>query len=262
MSDALTRRVAAAVIAACVAGLAGAVHAQADKPAAAVPVATPPPPRAQSTDALRLVDLWLEAQVAYERIPAVSAGVVIGQDLVWSKAYGQLDARRQVPAATDTIYSVFVSHGGTCPGYLSAVVLALKDEVAVIAMANANGAGTAPFARPIRQLVLKGLRLPVAPQGPGSPVLAAYAGRYASQPWSSEEVIVPWGNGLAQLDLPNTDPAGRMTVLRHVAGDRFREVRDDGSLGAEVAFERGSDGQVSGYTAWSQRDRRVEALPP
>ncbi len=49
-------------------------------------------PETQHDDVLRLLDAWLDAQVAFDRVPAVSAGVVIGQDLVSSKGYGAIDA--------------------------------------------------------------------------------------------------------------------------------------------------------------------------
>ncbi len=43
---------------------------------------------------------------AYEHIPAISAGVVVGDNLVWSKGYGTLDADHKIPTAPDTIYSI------------------------------------------------------------------------------------------------------------------------------------------------------------
>jgi len=150
-----------------------------------------------------------------------------------------------------------VSHGGICPGYNTALALALKDEVAVIALANANGVG--PYTRQMRQIMLKGLRLPLATVQAGKPDLEAFAGRYAGQPWDSEIVIVPWGKDLTLLTLPSRDPVGEMQVLRHVDGDVFRMVRGDDSLGAEVAFDRDASNAVMGYRIWG---RRVSKLAP
>ncbi|HVO78396.1 MAG TPA: serine hydrolase domain-containing protein, partial [Candidatus Bathyarchaeia archaeon] len=65
-----------------------------------------PKPAAERAEALRLVDAWLDAEQAYEHIPAVSAGVVVGDDLVWSKGYGTIDAQHTVPASPKTIYSI------------------------------------------------------------------------------------------------------------------------------------------------------------
>jgi CubicO group peptidase (beta-lactamase class C family) len=58
------------------------------------------------TEALRLADTWLDSVQAYQHIPALSAGVVVGDDLVWAKGYGTIDANHTVPATPKTIYSI------------------------------------------------------------------------------------------------------------------------------------------------------------
>jgi CubicO group peptidase (beta-lactamase class C family) len=68
------------------------------------------PPRA-STDArlaqaLRLFGEWLDAKLAYERIPGASVGLVVDQELVWSRGFGYADVSRRVPATPDTIYGI------------------------------------------------------------------------------------------------------------------------------------------------------------
>lgn len=75
--------------------LGGPVHAQ--------PEATAERARAE---ALRLIDSWLEAQRAYDRVPALSAGVVVGDKLVWAKGYGKIDAEGRSAATARTIYSI------------------------------------------------------------------------------------------------------------------------------------------------------------
>jgi CubicO group peptidase (beta-lactamase class C family) len=151
-----------------------------------------------------------------------------------------------------------VGHTGVCPGYLSSIALALKDEVAVIAMANANdNASLSRYTRPMRQLMLKGLKLPVAPRTPEAADLESYAGRYASQPFGSESIIVPWGTELATLTLPTNDPAAEMEVLRSVGKDTFRAVRGDGTLGEAYTFQRDAAGQVTGVRVWSQLSAKL-----
>ncbi len=73
---------------------------------ASAPAPAPDSPPPLPVDALRLLDLWFDAQRAYERVPGISAGVVIDQTLVWSKGYGLADVQRRVPAAPDTVYSI------------------------------------------------------------------------------------------------------------------------------------------------------------
>jgi CubicO group peptidase (beta-lactamase class C family) len=78
----------------CLAFFSVATNAQAPKDAAA------------RTEALRVVDAWLDSVQAYQHIPSVSAGVVVGDDLVWSKGYGTIDASHTVSATPQTIYSI------------------------------------------------------------------------------------------------------------------------------------------------------------
>lgn len=56
--------------------------------------------------ALEVLQVWLEAQRAYDRIPGVSAAVVHDQEVLWIGGYGYADVARQAPAGRDTIYSI------------------------------------------------------------------------------------------------------------------------------------------------------------
>ncbi len=61
-------------------------------------------PRVQ--EALHLLDVWVDAQRAYEAIPGISMAVVHDQDVLWSKGFGHADRERQTPATPQTIYSI------------------------------------------------------------------------------------------------------------------------------------------------------------
>jgi CubicO group peptidase (beta-lactamase class C family) len=69
-------------------------------------VAQVPKEAAERAEALRVVDVWLDSVQAYQHIPAISAGVVIGDDLVWSKGFGTIDESQRVAANPQTIYSI------------------------------------------------------------------------------------------------------------------------------------------------------------
>jgi CubicO group peptidase (beta-lactamase class C family) len=58
------------------------------------------------TEALRLIEGWLDAQRDYEQLPGLSAGVVQDQTLIWSKGYGVADRETKAPSRPDTIYSI------------------------------------------------------------------------------------------------------------------------------------------------------------
>ena len=75
------------------------VAAQTSKP-------SPEKAAVERAEALRLVDAWLDSVQAYQHIPAISAGVVAGDDLVWAKGYGTIDEQHTVPASPKTIYSL------------------------------------------------------------------------------------------------------------------------------------------------------------
>jgi CubicO group peptidase (beta-lactamase class C family) len=60
----------------------------------------------ERAEALRLVDAWLDSVQAYQHIPSISAGVVVGDDLVWAKGYGTIDEQHSVPSSSKTIYSI------------------------------------------------------------------------------------------------------------------------------------------------------------
>ncbi len=152
--------------------------------------------------------------------------------------------------------TALAGHGGVCPGQLRNLQMALNEEVAAIAMVNANdNRGLGRYTTPMRKLMLKGLKLPVAPAD--GPKLDDYAGRYSEQPCDSEVVITPWGRDLAVLHLPHTDPAAGLTLMRHAGGDLFRELREDGTLADEVTFVRDAAGRVVGYRVWNQFWPRV-----
>jgi len=57
-------------------------------------------------EALRVATVWLDSVQVYRRIPAISAGVVVGDDLVWSRGFGTIDAAHTLPASPQTIYSI------------------------------------------------------------------------------------------------------------------------------------------------------------
>jgi CubicO group peptidase (beta-lactamase class C family) len=57
-------------------------------------------------EALEVARIWLDAQVDYERLPAISAAIVHNQELVWSGAMGMADIGDGRAAASNTLYSI------------------------------------------------------------------------------------------------------------------------------------------------------------
>ncbi len=77
-------------------------------PLDAVPAAPAPDtvPSERLSEALNLLEVWLEAQRAYEEIPAISAAVVHDQEQVWSAAWGLANPEAGVEATPGTVYSI------------------------------------------------------------------------------------------------------------------------------------------------------------
>jgi CubicO group peptidase (beta-lactamase class C family) len=58
------------------------------------------------SEAIRLIDTWLEAQRDYDNLPGISVAIVTDQEILWSKAYGMADLEKKVPSSPSTIYSI------------------------------------------------------------------------------------------------------------------------------------------------------------
>lgn len=138
--------------------------------------------------------------------------------------------------------TTLVSHGGACPGYRTTLQLDTKNKMAYTVMINAGGESPEKFARQLRNIISK---IPKDKTEKKAAVnLSSYAGSYSTQPWGSEEIVVPWYGDLAILGLPTDDPDEDMTLVQHVSGDTFRRIRDDKTLGEEIIFEKDNTGKV------------------
>jgi CubicO group peptidase (beta-lactamase class C family) len=80
--------------------LAPFLHAQ------TTPPATPPTDPTERAEAFAVIDAWLDSVQAYHHIPSLSAGVVLGDTLAWSKGYGTTDIQHTIPTTPTTIYSI------------------------------------------------------------------------------------------------------------------------------------------------------------
>ncbi|MBP7460594.1 MAG: serine hydrolase [Candidatus Delongbacteria bacterium] len=55
---------------------------------------------------LRLMETWIEAQMAYRGIPGVSVGIVVDQDLIFARGFGYADPDHQIKASPQTLYRI------------------------------------------------------------------------------------------------------------------------------------------------------------
>lgn len=86
---------------------------------AAVPLAEAPGVAA----ATRLLDLWVEEQMAHQDLPAVVIGVVHDQEVVWARGWGLADRERRIAATPQTLFRV----GSVTKLFTATAVLQLRD---------------------------------------------------------------------------------------------------------------------------------------
>lgn len=96
----------------------------------AVALLAPRPATAQVADdeavaeVLEVARVWLDAQMAYEQIPAASAAIVHDQELVWSTALGMAHPDQGIPATPGTLYSIC----SISKLFTSIAVMQLRDQ--------------------------------------------------------------------------------------------------------------------------------------
>ena len=55
---------------------------------------------------IRLLESWIEAQMAYRRLPGISIGIIHDQELIYARGFGYSDINEQIPATPETIYRI------------------------------------------------------------------------------------------------------------------------------------------------------------
>jgi len=58
------------------------------------------------TDNLKLIDLWLDAQKDFDKLPGISVAIVQDQDIIFKQGYGYADVEKKTPMKPETIFSI------------------------------------------------------------------------------------------------------------------------------------------------------------
>lgn len=139
----------------------------------------------------------------------------------------------------------WVSHGGTCPGFVSLLQLNLSTKMSLAIILNGNRSRTFKYLNGIKQILSK--VVPIEDGINHEINLQEYTGFYNMNPWNSEVYIGSWGQNLVLLQLPENSPEQGMLFLKHISGSTFRYLYENGELGDEVTFERDNNGKVYMY---------------
>jgi CubicO group peptidase (beta-lactamase class C family) len=144
---------------------------------------------------------------------------------------------------------IYAGHGGICAGYRSQLTLLPKEKIASVFLANSSGVNSWIYAQRACEIVspaiAEALGSPGAIKQP-DPSLKKYEGTYSSYPWGGESAVLIWKDGLAMVDLPTTNPLEGLVILKHIEGNRFRAIGNDGEPAAEeTVFEVDGSGKVT-----------------
>lgn len=74
--------------------------------------------------AIRLLEAWIETNMAYRGLPGLSIAIVHDQDLVWARGFGYADRDKQTPATPDTIYRI----ASISKVFTSTAIMHLRDQ--------------------------------------------------------------------------------------------------------------------------------------
>ncbi len=58
------------------------------------------------TEAIKIIEVWLEAQRDYDNLPGITVSIVSDQDVLWSGAYGMANIEENIKADTKTLCSI------------------------------------------------------------------------------------------------------------------------------------------------------------
>lgn len=58
------------------------------------------------SDMLRLIDIWLDTQRDFDKLPGISVAIVQDQDIIFKKGYGYADLEKKVLMKPETIFSI------------------------------------------------------------------------------------------------------------------------------------------------------------
>lgn len=154
----------------------------------------------------------------------------------------------------------FVGHGGSCPGFVSLLLLKPDEKFAVVVLANAQGFDPQQLAQRLYDIVSPALRDAAKdPSKPRTvdPSLDKYVGRYEHSTFVGELAVVRWEDGLATLNLPTADPVKTLTRWKKTGEHSFRRVREDGALGESMDFDIGTDGVPTRLRRHNQNYPRI-----
>ena len=150
---------------------------------------------------------------------------------------------------------IYVGHTGTCPGFATRIELEPDSRLGMVILTNANNIEVWHLTRTMHKIMAPAVaaamkdRAHVTPkvENENTPNLSDYTGLYDFTPFGTDGAIIVWEGELAAIRLSSNNPVREFRRLRHIEGDVFRRIRNDGVLAEAWNFERDKSGKVVRY---------------
>lgn len=145
-----------------------------------------------------------------------------------------------------------IGHGGYCIGQRAHFAMDPKKQIAVTVLVNAENTSPSTIGAGIHALLADSIvaafdanasEMEVQTKKVAS--LQAFEGAYRWPKSPMGFYVIPMANGeLELIDLYAASPGDAAVTYRHLEGDRFRRVREEGDLGEVLIFERDDKGEI------------------
>ena len=140
--------------------------------------------------------------------------------------------------------TVVVGHSGGCPGYTTNFQMITKEKIAIVTMTNVSKGPTGRLNRNLLNTIRPALQAAQSTPVETVPDFSMYEGNFDAHPWGGEMAIRQWGDQLVAITIPSDNLGDAMTKLKHVDGDTFVRLTDDGERRETWFFELGDDGRT------------------
>jgi CubicO group peptidase (beta-lactamase class C family) len=178
------------------------------------------------------------------------------QRIQWTSADKKLTWGLGFTIAYDANGAITVGHDGSCPGYVSVVMVDPKRKWGVSVMINAQGVDIYKYSNQIFNLLNKTIPQDITTSGID---LSVYKGRYDNYTWAGETIVIPIKGKIVLLGVPTNNPADNLREYKYIGKDTFRRIRpDDRVLGEELIFERDEKGNIKDFISFSRRENKMD----
>ena len=159
-------------------------------------------------------------------------------------------------AVSEVAGNTVVSHGGGCPGYITSFSMVPKHRLAAIVLTNAADGPAGKITVSLLKTVATALQKVGEPAEEPPVDLTPFEGNYGTRIWGGEVALRAWGPHLVGVELPS-DEIDDLVRLKHVSGDTFVRVTDDGETREQWLFQRDPEGNLNGVKRHSNVYERL-----